>query len=67
MSIKSTYIPEDILPINEWFKYIHNGGKLNVKVGELNFLINKPRKGGVGYQQQQEETLNKLKSLLNGK
>jgi hypothetical protein len=44
---------------NRWANYIHNQ---NVKL--KGWHLNKPRKGGVGYQDEQEKTLMAFKELL---
>lgn len=49
-AIKSTYYPER-LPFTQWQNYIKQ---------QLNPAVNKPRKGGIGYEQQQEETIIKM-------
>jgi hypothetical protein len=44
---------------NRWANYIHSQ---NVKL--KGWHLNKPRKGGVGYQHEQEKTLMAFKELL---
>jgi hypothetical protein len=44
---------------NRWANYIHNQ---NIKL--KGWHLNKPRKGGVGYQYEQEKTLMAFKELL---
>ena len=44
---------------NRWANYIHNQ---NIKL--KGWHLNKPRKGGVGYQYEQEKTLIAFKELL---
>jgi hypothetical protein len=55
-AIKSTYIPENRPDINTWFKYIH---KVNSPA------VNTIRKGGLWYADQQEQTLNQFKKIIN--
>ena len=57
-AIKSTYIPENRPDINTWFKYIH---KVNSPA------VNTIRKGGLWYADQQTETLNQAKTIINEK
>jgi hypothetical protein len=44
---------------NRWANYIHNQ---NIKL--KGWHLNKPRKGGVGYQHEQEKTLMAFKEML---
>jgi hypothetical protein len=55
-AIKSTYTPENRPDINTWFKYIH---KVNSPA------VNTIRKGGLWYADQQTETLNQFKKIIN--